>query len=152
MSPETAANGSPAPRAVRAVAGRGGRPLTIRDFLDQVLDRDAVQQLTLTARNVTKSPLLEIVADLREEIRLRPPGVESQRRLHLLISELYHHFDAADESLVRALRADVIAAYEAGRAGRSSAFDECTAPGPLTTDPPNRDEGKSPILRRSTKE
>lgn len=90
--------------------------LSIREFLDAPLSRlGAVRELTDAAALVAERPLDEVDDDFRAEIASRPVDVDGQRRLHLLISQLYHLMDGFDSDRVAELRAVVVAAFEEGR-------------------------------------
>ncbi|WUH94480.1 hypothetical protein OG900_32990 [Streptomyces sp. NBC_00433] len=67
---------------------------TVREFLDADLDRlrRASNLEALTAR-FTGQPLPETVANLRAAL-VDGIGMEDFRRLHILISHLYHHCGA----------------------------------------------------------
>lgn len=91
--------------------------LSIRDFLDRQLSpRSGVAELTKLSAEIAAQPLHETVADLRREIG-HGVTTDDQRRLHVLISELYHRCPDADAALVDKLRAEVVSAYEASRSG-----------------------------------
>jgi hypothetical protein len=92
--------------------------LTIAQFLDRPLSPlGGVPELTQLTAEIAAQPLHETVTDLRRVIKARAVGIEDQRRLHVLISELYHRCPEADLTLVGRLRAEVTAAYEVGRSG-----------------------------------
>jgi hypothetical protein len=93
-------------------------PLTIEQFLDRPLSPlGGVPELTQLTAQIAAQPLEETVADLRRVIKARAVTIEDQRRLHVLISELYHRCTDADLDLVGRLRAEIVAAYEVGRSG-----------------------------------
>jgi hypothetical protein len=88
---------------------------SVGEFLDRPLGRVArLQELTSAMADVTARPLDVTIDDLRMVIKTRRIGIEDQRRLHVLISGLYHR-NGASHALVHELRAEVLDAFNASR-------------------------------------
>jgi monomeric isocitrate dehydrogenase len=88
---------------------------SVGEFLDRPLGRAArLQELTNAIADVTARPLDVTIDDLRTVIKSRRIGIEDQRRLHVLISGLYHR-NGASQALVHELRVEVLDAFNASR-------------------------------------
>lgn len=79
---------------------------TVREFLDADLDRlRRASNLEALAAQFTGQPLVETARDLRS-VLADGIGMEDYRRLHILISHLYHSCGAGFE-LINELRDEV---------------------------------------------
>jgi len=93
------------------------RSLTIRGFLDARLGSyDRQRELDALCARFTDRALHDTVADLREVLAGPPIDMEAHRRLHVLISYLYHAC-GAEVALTDALRAEVAHSLAARTAG-----------------------------------
>ena len=91
----------------RVHAADGARP-TVRSLLDDSLCTPRVQSLEAACAELAARPLDGTLAELRQVVA-RPVSPEECRRLHVLISSLYHHSSASLE-LTTVLRHEVSSA------------------------------------------
>jgi hypothetical protein len=96
---------------------------TVREFLDAGLATDRMEHLKELCKRFTGEPLDATVADLREVLG-GPISMEDFRRLHILISHLYHAC-GAPIPLMNQLRTEANASLARHR--------EPTAPAPVST-------------------
>lgn len=103
-------------------AGRAGSGRSAADTVEWLLDRPlsrlgGVVELEAAATRVVQQPLDMLLADLRAVLSAWPISVEAQRRLHLLISHMYHHRSVTGD-LAAELRAGVIHGFNRTRSQR----------------------------------
>lgn len=94
---------------------RTGIRLTVRGLLDAPLRTPRVRSLEQACDRLAAQPLAETLADLRQ-VTANPITTESCRRLHVLISALYHRA-GAPLALTEELRAEAEAAKAAPTQG-----------------------------------
>ncbi|MGW5352168.1 hypothetical protein ACWERV_16865 [Streptomyces sp. NPDC004031] len=91
-----------------------GAVYTVREYLDAPLRQtQRTADLEALTRRFAGQPLPGTVADLRAALR-EGIGMEDFRRLHILISQLYHQCNASIP-LTRCLRAEVSRALTRSR-------------------------------------
>jgi hypothetical protein len=78
---------------------------TVRDLLDDSLHSPRVRSLEAACADLAARPLDGTLAELRQAVALPVTG-EACRRLHVLVSTLYHHA-GAPPSLTEQLRAEI---------------------------------------------
>lgn len=84
---------------------------TVRDLLDTPLDAPRVRSLEAACDQLAARPLEDTIAELRTAVA-QPVTGEGGRRLHVLVSTLYHRAGASLE-LTKSLRAEIEAAQTA---------------------------------------
>lgn len=84
---------------------------TVRDLLDNSLPLPRVQSLEVMCTRIARCPLDGTLADLRQALTA-PITREAGRRLHVLISTLYHRAGVS-----RVLAEELRAAIEAAQTG-----------------------------------
>lgn len=82
---------------------------TVRGLLDGPLSVPRVQSLETACARLATRPLADTLADLRRVIARPPVTGEECRRLHVLVSTLYHRA-GVPLSLTEQLRAEIEAA------------------------------------------
>ena len=87
---------------------RSRRALTVRDLLEDPLPLPRVQSLEESCVRIAGRPLDVTLAEIRQALR-GPVSGESRRRLHVLVSTLYHRAGASLD-LTIALRTEIEAA------------------------------------------
>ena len=85
--------------------------LTVRDLLSDPLRTPRVQSLEAACARIADRPLDGTLAELRQVIA-EPVTGEASRRLHVLVSTLYHRAGVALEMTI-ALRGEIEAAHAA---------------------------------------
>jgi len=90
--------------------GTDTRP-TVRSLLDAPLKMPRLRSLEEACDQLAAQPLADTLADLRTAIR-QPVTGEGSRRLHVLVSTLYHRAGAPLD-LTKELRAEIESAHTA---------------------------------------
>lgn len=91
--------------------------ITIKEFLDHNLSRTgAVRELQDLSDHIAQGRALDdTLRDLRVVVAERKISAEDHRRLHLLLSQLYHAHPGLDGPMHDELRSLVIQGFERGQ-------------------------------------